>query len=68
MNFGLLLILLSSCSLICPAQKSDEKTVNAAQQKILKKQILVGEFDYRAKDVKQQGWLKRKENFNWRLI
>lgn len=51
MKINLLLILFVLCSLICPAQKTDEKAVSAAQQKILKKQILVDDLDYRAKDL-----------------
>ena len=51
MKFNLLLLLFLSCSLICPAQKADEKAVSAAQQRIFKKQILVDDLDYRSKDV-----------------
>lgn len=51
MKFNLSLILIMFCSLICPAQKADEKAVVAAQQKILKKQILVDELDNQTKNV-----------------
>lgn len=51
MKFTFSLILVIFCSLICPAQKTDENFVNAAQQKILKKQILVDELDNQTKNV-----------------
>ena len=51
MKFTLSLILIIFCSFICQAQKADEKTVAAGQQKILKKQNIVDEFDNRAKDI-----------------
>lgn len=51
MKLHLSLILIIFCSLICPAQKADEKAVVAAQQRILKKQILVDELDNQTKNV-----------------
>lgn len=51
MKFTFSIVLIIFCSLICSAQQTNEKTKNAAQQNILKKQILVDEFDNRAKDI-----------------
>ncbi len=51
MKRALSLILIVFCSLICQAQKTDEKAKIAAQQIILKKQILVDDLDNQAKNV-----------------
>ena len=51
MRFTLLLTLIIFCGLVCFAQKQDEKAIITAQQKILKKQILVDELDNQAKNV-----------------
>lgn len=51
MKIALSLILFIFCTLICPAQKTDEKAVINTSPQILRKQILVDEFDNRAKDI-----------------
>ncbi len=51
MKLKLSFVLIVFCSLNCLAQKSDEKAKIAAQQIILKKQILVDELDSQAKNV-----------------
>ena len=51
MKITMLAALLIFCSLICPAQKADEKAVIAARQKILKKQILADDLDYQVKNI-----------------
>ena len=45
------IVLIVFCSLIGSAQQTGEKTQNAAEQNILRKQKIVGEFDNRAKDI-----------------